>query len=124
MKWEVTDKGLNEIVAAKAHESGRLHALAAEAAAAIIAQAAIHNKTGAYIGKIRIIPHKVDVYVEATDPAAGHIEWGHKLSGKPNRWLAGQVPGGKDVGGKPEHWVHGLHIVRNAVLAMGGHVGK
>lgn len=117
------EKNLNTVVAAEVKKSGVLLAKALEAEAVVQMIAAAHNKTGAYAGKVKVEQRKVDARVVATDPAAAHIEFGHRLSGNPSK-APGDVGQGKAVGkGGVDKWVNGLHIMRDAAIAMGGSAG-
>lgn len=123
----VKGKAFNKILAAHVAGAPELWAKAYETEMVALTLAGVHNKTGNYAGHIEVRPRTtgkypgVDVEVVATDPAAGHIEFGHRLSGNPPDTVPGQEPDGKIVEerfGKP--WVGGLHIMRNAAIAVGG----
>ena len=123
----IDDKSMNRVVSRHVANHPTLYAVAGVLEANVQALAAVHNKTGNYAGKVLVKPGRVDVHVQATDKAAAHIEFGHKLSGNPS---AGKIPGmvGDAVpkttlrrGGK---WVNGLHIMRNATIMSGGEVDR
>lgn len=121
------DAVVNMVVSAHVANHPVLYAEAARVEANALGLAARHHKTGNYAGKIAIVPGKVDVHVQATDPAAAHIEFGHVLSGNP----AKGGPKGKDEDGagkaterRGEKWVEGLHIMRNAAIMAGGDVDR
>lgn len=122
MKLYLTDKEMNHLVAHMIAHHHELYAEAFRVAATVEALAAKHNKTGHYVGSLRVEEgNPVDVDVVATDKAAAHIEWGHKLSGVvPDDAVPGVGPV-EFVGDVA--WVPGLHIMRNAAIAHGGKVG-
>ena len=121
------EKKVNLIVSAEVANHPVLYAEAGRVQANALALAARHNKTGNYAGKIAIVPGRVDVHVQARDPAAVHIEFGHKLSGNP----AKGGPKGKAEDGtnkvtvrRNKLWVNGLHIMRNAAIMAGGDMDR
>lgn len=122
MKWYVNDKEMNRIVSHMVAHHPELWDEAFRVAATVEALAAKHNKTGHYIGSLRVEPgNPVDVDVVATDKAAAHIEWGHELSGEVPDDVVPGVGSVEFVDGVA--WVPGLHIMRNAAIAHGGKVG-
>lgn len=83
-----------------------------------------HRRTGNYIRSIKVEKGKVDFHVKVTDPAASHIEFGHRLSGDsdaPDGLVSGYDTSGSLVEiRRGERWIRALHIVRTAALIMEG----
>lgn len=129
VKWHLTPKEVREVVAAQVAHHPVMRARAETVKAAVLAQAAVHNKTGAYVGRVVIRDRNaVDFEVAATDPAAAHIEFGHRVARNPDgaereKDSSGSVKGastGKGVSERRgEKWVNGLHIMRNAAISAG-----
>lgn len=83
--------------------------------------ARVHKITGEYGSSIEVSQRGADWFVNANDPAATHIEFGHRLSGKPR---TPNILKGK-VDKEAVDWVKGLHIMRNAALAhRAEHAGR
>lgn len=101
-----------------AHDAPEMILAAEQLKGFVLAMAAIHNKTGNYIGKIVIRGGRKDWHVVATDPAAMHIELGHRLSGNRGHGKADRTVGRRTEIRNGGQWVQGLHIMRNAAIAM------
>ena len=119
--WLLPREEFNTVLAATMRKSSVLgkEAHAIKRTAQTLAKA--HNITGAYHDSIEVERRGTDWFIYANDPAAAHIEFGHKLSGKPRK---SKNPVQK-VNSEAVQWVQGLHIMRNAALAhRGEHAGR
>lgn len=124
----LASKPMNNVLSAYLGENTQWDATAgrvAELTAQNIKTVALaHRKTGNYIRSIKEEKGKVDFHVKVTDPAASHIEFGHRLapdSSVPDDGIDGLQPSMSlfEVR-RGERWIRALHIVRNAAHIMEG----
>lgn len=92
-------KNIDKKIAKTRVVQGAIDVAAKEIAGRARTLAAAHSDTGAYASSIKVTPAGIDRLVEATDPAAVHIEYGHIEVSKNGT----------------QTWVPGLYILTQAI---------